>query len=167
MPTPIYSNLAGSGGRINVNEAGGTLGTPLIYKYEPISGHNAHINRMIVHIADGGNLDGGTYGDIPVLTNGLLIGVFDTATDELDTDLTNGVPIRKNSDWSKLCYDMRIDNVGGIADSYITARWTFTLDGQMLTVSTNQYFGVHARDNMAGLSAHYFSVRGKSIRKVS
>lgn len=168
MQLPIYDNLAGEGGQTNINEVGGTLLAPKIYKYEPLSGYNSHLERMIVHIADGGaNLEVDTYGAIPALTNGILIGVFNRATDEFVLDTANGAPIKTNADWAKLCYDTRIDNVLGLSDSYITARWTFGLDGQALPINTDQYFGVHIRDDMSALSAHYITVRGKAIRMVN
>lgn len=136
----------------------------------PPAGWRYHVSRMMVQIA-GVGVDSGTYGGLAALTNGIAVQKRSGATTVV-TDLTDGLPVKTNHHWSRLCYDVRLDEWGNPADiDYVQVRWTFSktdgalrLDGdqsERLSVVLNDDMG----DASAALSSHYFMVNGFLISK--
>lgn len=81
----------------NYSDAGAGL---TIFKFIPTPGTIVRIKHMIVTIVDGGPANGDNYGGGITLANGIEIW-FHTVLGETDP-VTNGLPIKKNMDWSRL-----------------------------------------------------------------
>ena len=160
---PFYSRCKReSDNEDNANVDGSV--TTQIFKVEATAGWNAKLSRMIVQIGDSGALSADEYGNIAALANGVDIGLFNKDDDSLILDLLDGAFIKNNGDWSRHCYDMKPDDFGtGL--NFISARWTFEKDGQRLTLDDHTYFGIRINDNLTGLVAHYFEVRGTEIKQ--
>lgn len=132
-------------------------------------GHNAvggaatgrvDIHRLMVFIRDSGNFRADTYGALPTLTNGIEIEVQDRQGKVL-VDLTDGVPIKSNAQWSRVCFDSLLQNYGAApGDSYVSVRWTFTRSGSPLALKSGDRFIVKLNDDLTGLIDHTFMVQG-------
>jgi hypothetical protein len=75
--------------------------------------------------------------------------------------LTDGVPVKKNTHWSRLCYDAQPSNYGAGAET-LNVRWTFEKAGYPLRLqgNNNERLEVVLNDDFSGLAGHYFLVEG-------
>jgi hypothetical protein len=136
--------------------------TPVTFKLITEEGpHRNELYRMVVHIVDAGPLNADDYGGIAGgLVNGLDIGIYN-ADDSLLLDLLDGLPVKTNSDWGRLCYDVKTLDFGTGTDDAVAVRWTFSKDmGGPIILEEGQYIGVTVNDNLTGLIEHYFTLRG-------
>ena len=119
-----------------------------------------YIHRLIVTITDAGAPDSGKYGNNIVLTNGILASVTNNST---EIDLCDGVPVKTNADWGRMCYDMKPDTFGAGNDS-VTVRWTFSKSGQPLILAGDRsdQFTITLNDDFSDLIGHYFMIQGYS-----
>ena len=153
----LDTNGDGTGSKnANVN---GSI-TPQVFRYDSETTHRTYLARMLVHIEDIGPLSADDYGGITgPLTNGVLVEIRRKEDDSTVVDLVDGLPIKTNSEWSRMCYDMDIDNFGSGSD-FIKVRWTFAKSGLPIYLSPNQYFCIIVQDNLTGLIKHYFMLQG-------
>lgn len=135
--------------------------TAVTYKYQPPNGVIAVIARMLVHYGDTLAPSADDYGNITALTNGLLVQVRNVVDDSVVTDLLDGEPIKKNSDWSRFCYDLGLDDFGA-GDNFLKVRWTFSKSGQPLEIHDAQYLCAVIQDDLTGLVEHHFMIQGKT-----
>ena len=112
------------------------------------------IERMIVYIEDGAATAYNKYGAMNALTNGIRIRVKNSSGTFI-ADLDDGLPIKTNGQWGRLCYDSTI--LGG---NSVTVRWTFAKAGQPLTLWPGDSLVVTLSDSMTGLTDHTFRVQG-------
>jgi len=130
------------------------------YKIVPPSGTRLAIARLIVSVADGANPSADVYGNLAgALTNGIDVKTKNASGDLVD--LCDGVPVKANSDWSRMCYDMQVQNFGS-GDDIVQVRWTFAKSGRSVIVdgTAGEYFSVDINDNLAALSSQFFMVQG-------
>ena len=124
------------------------------------------IHRLHVVIEDGGNFLTSSYGAIPGgLTLGLRIGYFNTTTNAIVDDLTDGHPLTSNFDWSLHAYPATLNQWGG-GNQHLVAIWDFAEDGCSLHLNSLQperCFGVEVRDDLTGLVAHEFVAYGYTV----
>lgn len=163
MDYPIlnqFLDLSGNGTG-NKNANGNYSALPTAFFIKPPTNKLYVIARMIVFIRDAGSLDSGKYGNNINLTNGILVQRKD-GVGVLENDFTDGVPIIKNTDWAKYCYDLNLLNFGSGDEAY-TVRWTFAATGQrgvVLNGAIGESFLVLLNDNFSGLLEHRFLVQG-------
>jgi len=129
--------------------------------YGPGTGALA-VYRLVGQIGVAGNPDAAAYGnDIP-LTNGIVLGVWDSS-DTLVVDYTDGDPILTNSDWSRLAYDVEVSDYG-IGDNFVRVRLTFSKFGGPIVIPEGHYVGVECHDDLTDLVTHKFTFEGVGTR---
>ena len=119
-----------------------------------------HLSRMLVQIEDSGAFTTNGYGAIAAgtITNGIKVLLVD-ANEEMMVDLTDGVSIKSNNDWARVCYDVKLENWAS-GNGAVHVRWTFTNAGYPLRVDKGHHFEVVLNDNFTGLVTQYFVVEG-------
>lgn len=116
------------------------------------------VSRMIVTIRDQGNFSTAGYGAAAALTNGFTIQVRDSDETVL-LDLTDGLVIQTNGDWSRECYDVQPIALGG-GDSYMSVRWTFAKSGRAIRLNKGHRLAVRLNDSFTFLTGQFFNVQG-------
>ena len=124
--------------------------------------HHFHINRMLVQIEDSGAFTTDGYGAIAggTITNGIVVKLVD-ANEETVVDFTDGVSIKSNNDWARVCYDVKLENWAS-GNGAVHVRWTFKNAGYPILVAKGHHFEVSLNDNFTGLVSQYFMVEGFS-----
>ena len=69
---------------LNMNEVG-TLAAPISYKVMPLSGEVWHITKISISMAHSSAGDLGLFGDLPALTNGMVVRRYDGGTGTFQT----------------------------------------------------------------------------------
>lgn len=158
-----FLDTTGDGtGTKNANVDGSS--TAVLFKYTPETKDRTNIHRMIVHIEDTAPFSADEYGNLgAALTNGILVQIRKQADDAVVLDLCDSVPVKTNSQWSRMCYDSSTDSYGSGNDN-VKVRWTFTKSGNPLYIQDDEYFCVIVQDNLTGLVEHYFMVQGEVQR---
>lgn len=154
-----YADTVGDGsGSIDCN-VNGSVTPAYFYVRGRKDGLYINITRCLFFAEDTGVFDATDYGAIAgPLTNGVGLSLFDGRT---NTDLLDGHPIKKNSDWAMVCYDFQ--HIGlGVGPEFVTARWTFARAGVNLIIppDPNAYVRVAINDDLTGLSDHHFFFQG-------
>jgi hypothetical protein len=158
---PLYRYLDtvgdGSGVKEHAVDYSGASATKLLIK--PPAGEVYVVERMLVAIVAAGQVLASKYGDQNALSNGLLVVV--ERDEDLLADLTDEVPIKTNSDWGRLCFDVLSSGVGP-GDTYVLIRWTFGRAGKpiFLDGDRDDALVVLAHDTFAPLTSHTFMVQG-------
>jgi hypothetical protein len=121
------------------------------------------IYRMIVSYQDAG---GGTvqeYGNLnAALSTGIEVKIVRRDGTTVLNDLTDGVPITTNGEWSRLCYDAsRLD--WGAGEDLFCVRWTFERAGSPLRLEPGQSLRMFINDDLSLLTNHYALVQGQTV----
>lgn len=154
-----YMTLANDGSTISAAVDGSSVAKEFIFSP---SGRVAIVYRVILYIEDNANFRVQDYGGISGgLTNGILLGVYDS-DDVILLDLTDGLPIKTNGSWSRLCYDVNHLNYGS-GNEVLTGRWTFEKSGRGLLLRDGDQLKVTIQDDLTGLVHHTFMVQGYYI----
>lgn len=136
-----------------------------VLKIQPAAGEILIIHRLIAEVQDtrvGFDVD--SFGGMAALTNGIGIKV-ENASGVL-VDLTNGLPIKTNSDWGRFCYDVnRIDYGNG--DYSLQARWTFSKAGVPLRLDgdAGEFLAMYFEDDFTDISHMSFNYQGYYLDK--
>jgi hypothetical protein len=123
-----------------------------------------HIERLIVAIRDGAGFRAERYAGLgAALTNGIDIQKRDTGGRILYSFL-DGVPIRTNGDWGRLCYDVDL-KTWGAGDDFLLVRFTIGKSGGHLHLdgSKNENLAITLNDDFTALNDHFFLVQGYVI----
>lgn len=158
--TPVFRLLDTNGDGTGTTNAIGNyaaVDTPFF-----IMSSDAHqtfvINRLMTYIEDsGGSPSLATYGGLTALTDGLLVRVVRRGGKVID--LLGGVPLKRNSDWQRTCYDVDIATFPA-GNNYVHARWTFGRSGWPLVLRPLDKLEVVMRDNMTAFVEHTFFAQG-------
>lgn len=126
------------------------------------SSNTLAVGRMIIHAEWTGPSVAEDYGDISGgLPTGIIVQLRE-ADDTVTVDLTDGVPVTSDADWSREAYEYyQTDNAAG--DNFFTASLDFGLDfGRegMLRLLAGQKLGLLLEDNFSTLVTHYCKVTG-------
>lgn len=118
------------------------------------------VARMIVSLQDANGMVAAEYGNLnTALTNGVKV-YWDR--DGTEIDLTDGVPVKTNSQWASLCYDAQI--LGwGTGEEVLAVRWTFSKSGIPILLAKGDKLIVRLEDDLSDLTSHYFLVQGYEI----
>ena len=144
----------GSGTK-NANQVAATT-----FKLKPPAGLAMEVGRLIIQIRDNVAPNSDNYGNISALTNGIDVKV--TRNGELLRDLTDGLPVKSNADWGRVCYDIR-ESIFSAGTAFVQARWTFkrfSNRGLILSSSSDDALEVTCNDDLSGLVEHYFTGQG-------
>jgi len=136
-----------------------TLICPFEFSLEPAAGETLFVTRLLVSVRDL-FATAEDYGDITSgLTNGITIKVYEGDLEV--ADLTDGVAVKTNGDWRRVCYDAT-PTAWGAGDQYLSARWTFDKHGESLRLDgdNNEKIVVVCHDDLGGLVEHYFLAQG-------
>lgn len=118
------------------------------------------IHRLIVAIEDTNGSTVQEYGNLgAALTNGITL----TYTRNGDSiDLTDGLPIKSNGDWGRLCYDVAHQDWGA-GNEVILVRFSFDkfYDRGLILDTPNCSLVANCNDNLTGLVSHLFMVQGE------
>jgi hypothetical protein len=125
----------------------------------PPVGQTYFLNRMIIQVYDTTGMQAQEYGSLTSeLSNGIYLRVRDPS-DAVKLDLTDGIPIVKNSDWGGLCYDVDVKTWGS-GNEALVVRWTFANAGNPLVLPSGWSLNVELNDNLDGLIEHLFIIQG-------
>jgi hypothetical protein len=165
MTAPIISRYMDTNGDGTgaTNAVGNYTTTAAAFYYQPVAGAVAYISRMIVSVEDTGGMQAEEYGNIgAALTNGIEVKVVD----DVGTiyDLTSGVPIKTNSQWGQVCYDVEV-KAWGSGNDLLVARWTFAQSGTRIELEgdNNERIEAQLNDNFTDLISHRFIVQGYEV----
>ena len=117
------------------------------------------IYRMIVTYTDGTGAVISEYGNLnAALSTGIEVKLVRSGGAVL-VDLTDGVPVKTNGDWIRLCYDYSFQNHGN-GDDYFGVRWTFANSGKPLVLAETDRLEFIVGDDLTELTAHYAVIQG-------
>jgi hypothetical protein len=119
------------------------------------------LSRVLISIVAAGQVAAAKFGDMSALINGIAIKMERGAVALLD--LTDGLPIKTNSDWGRLCFDVSTQGTGP-GDTYILARWTFLKAGKPLYLDggRDDRLAFYLDDDFSDLTEMTFQVQGYS-----
>jgi hypothetical protein len=160
-----YLDTVGNGSGTKNHIAATYAATQGIAKIAPEPGSVFKIHRMIVSLEDTSGMIAGGYGDIgSPLSEGITVKVGNR--DGVKLDLTDGVPIKTNSGWGRLCYDVDIKSWGTTpTNELLVVRWTFSKSGAPIVLNgrKGEYLYVTFDDDLDELISHYFLVQGTIV----
>ena len=92
------------------------------------------------------------------MTNGIQLFYYDTEED-VTLDITDGLPIKRNVDWNRWCYDGNLSSFGQ-GDNAYTVRWTFSKYGSPVILNQGDRIGVRINDDLTDLIEHTIIAEG-------
>lgn len=137
----------------------GTLASPQSFKVQPYSTDVWHLTRILIEMTHGTAGDNGLFGDLPALTNGVLLRRYD-GTSGLYNTFTNW---KTNSDIVTDMYDVTYSSRSGGGGSYGTnARGTFTNAGAVvrLDAAAGDFLEILVQDNLSALASFRVKAQG-------
>jgi hypothetical protein len=158
--TPIYRFLSSDGTTSGTKDMSTTADD---YYISAPAGSVILLCRMIVYYADGGTWTEATFGSETALTTGIKFGVEQSDDTQL-LDLTDGVTIKNNADWSRYCYDSQVFDISATpALTSMSVRWTFEKSGQYLRLEPTDKFVCTISDSLAAITSMYVKVHGFQV----
>jgi hypothetical protein len=158
---PLFRFLDTLGNGLGIKDAVGNYASAdTAFFIETTDPHERYIiHRIMTYIEDaGGSPNLSLYGGRPALTDGILLRVVHR-DDNVPHDLSDGLPITRNSDWARICFDVTIATFPA-GNNYVHARWTFALSGWPIVLNPFDRLEFVMRDNMTNLAVHSFLVQG-------
>ena len=157
-----YLDTDGDGGGTK-NAVGDYSSAAEEFKIVPPAQTRIEVARMIISIVDAGAPDSGSYGNNITLTNGITVAVRDAGG--VIEDITDGVPVMKNSDWGRLAGIDVAPMDWGSGDGQVIVRFTFEKSGVPLVLDGDEghYLAVNLNDDFSGLVEHYFMIHGRWV----
>lgn len=156
----IYRFLDTSGDGTGTKNANGNYsGAVSTFYFQPVA--NCEIHRIMWMVSDTKGMEPEEYGNLgAALTNGFSIEVQNSSDESTIIDITDGVPIKKNGDWSRIAYDAQLLGWGNTANEVAAARLTFARAGQPLLLKQSMRLAIPLNDDLSGLIEHYFMIQG-------
>lgn len=142
---------------VSMNVLGG-LSTPQSFKISPDAGDIWHITRILMEMTHATAGDNGLFGDIPGLTNGVVIRRYDGLTGTFSTFTI----WKTNSDIVTDMYDVTYAARSGGGGAYGTnCRGTFLATGAVVELNgdNGDYLELLIQDDLTGLAS--FRVKGQ------
>jgi len=149
----------GSGIKNAMGDYSGAVEEFLYIAGGPAATGRVDLHRLVIFVRDSGLFTADSYGALAALTNGIEIEVRDS-DDNILVDLTDGVPVKSNAQWCRVCYDSILQDYGAAGDSYVVTRWTFTRSGSPLALKAGDRLVVKLNDDLTGLIDHTFMIQG-------
>jgi hypothetical protein len=136
-----------------------TMETPFRFYREAQTGQILRIASLLVNIEDATGFVAEDYGNLAAaLTNGISVHT-ETAAGVVVSDLTDGNPVKSNSEWGKFCYPTNYVAFGA-GNDFLQAFWKFSDSGMPLRLKTGERFVVTVHDDLSGLDMHSFVIQG-------
>lgn len=154
----MSSNGDGSG---VVNLVGDYSETPTEFFIKPPAGEGIILARILIFIGDTGNFSASGYGNGGGLTNGIELKVVANSEDVL-SDLTAGLSIKSNAEWSRYCYDVSLIDFGS-GENFLSIRWTFEKSGIPVRLDADNKLVVTLNDDFSGLNQHHMLCQGYRV----
>lgn len=144
------------------NYSGGGLGAT---DFSIIAGASEfiEIDELVISIEDGtGGFTNDTYGALSALSTGIVIAVRDSSDNTFFTITDVNTPVKTNGHLSELCYDTVFSQIGTPTNDQFLARLDFRRQyGHPILLDPTEKFVVTLNDDLSGLNAHYFKVKGQ------
>ena len=161
----IFSDFADTDGdgTGTKNAIGNYAGGQEIFYIQPPTGVVYRVHRMLVSYEDAAGMQAQEYGNTgAALTNGIQIRIQNDT--ETLSDITDGVPIKTNAHWGRMCYDVDVKSWGS-GDELLCARWTFAKSGAAIVLdgSRNERLEILLNDSFTGLISQYFLLQGNIV----
>ena len=154
-----YLDTTGDGtGTKNGNLDGSSV--QKILRLAPASGDIYRIARIVISVGDSNGCAAADFGNITGgITNGIQIRVHNGVSTVVD--LTDGVPIKTNSQWAALMYDSDM-KTWGTSDELLACRWTFTKFGQYMRLdgTAGEELQILIDDDLTALDSFYINAQG-------
>lgn len=144
---------------VNIAASAGTLAAPQSYKMYPLPGHTWHITRILIEMTHTTAGDNGLFGDLPELTNGVVLRRYDGLTGSTSTFTI----WRNNSDIVTDMFDVVYSARSGGGGAYGTnCRGTFTNAGAIVYLNgdNGDYLEVLVQDDITGLTSFRIKAQG-------
>lgn len=142
---------------VDMSTTAGTIAAPQEYWVGPVAGEVWHLERILFELTHGTAGDLGLFGNLPALTNGVVLRV--KRNGEYGT-LTNW---KQNSNIKVDMFDVQFDPRSGGGGSYgTTGRGTFKNTGAVLKLDgdTNDRLEVYIQDDITGLDSFTMKAQG-------
>jgi hypothetical protein len=129
---------------------------------QPAAGEILEVTRLLVQVrASGSPVSAERYGDQTALTGGITI--QKSGKRGVIADLTDGLTIKNNGDWGRVCYD--VNSTGFVSgDQFVHVRWTFKKHGKSVILDGDRLERLEvvfvAGDDFSGLASHTFTAQG-------
>lgn len=124
-----------------------------------VSSNKCKIYRMLVYIEDNSSMK---YEDFGSISNGLINGLrvyYKETSSSNKVYIDGGYPIKTNSDFSKVCYDVDI-KISGTGNNHFSSRWTFEKSGTLIYLDSGGEIGVTLNDDLSSLVQFNIVVQG-------
>lgn len=151
-----YLELPNGSNNINVDASAAVQKASIA----PEPGQIFVIHRMIVSIGDTAGMLADEYGNLgSALTNGINLKRYQDGVEK--QDYMDGVPIKTNSSWGALCYDVDL-KTWGAGPELLVVRWTFSKSGSPITLRGGKLdsLSIEVNDDLSGLTDHRFMMQG-------
>lgn len=139
-------------------DVAGTLASPQSFKLQPATGSVWHLTRILIEMTHSTSGDNGLFGNLPALTNGVVLRRYDGITGKFATFTI----WRTNSDIVTDMYDVTYAARSGGGGNYGTnCRGTFTNAGAIIYLDGNNedYVEVLIQDDISALDS--FRIKGQ------
>ena len=152
-----YLSTAGDG--TGTTDAIGNYAVDTQFYIQPAAGDIIRIRRLMVRVQDTGTFSGAGYGAGAALTVGVIIKQLGL-DDVVISDITKGVPVKLNGDWTNFG-EVDISTFAA-GDNYVQAIIDFEASGQMIRLigDNNEKLQITLKDNFTGLVAQTFLAQG-------
>lgn len=145
------------------NAIGDYRSAPVDFAVESERPGTFSIARVIVYLESAGGMKAQDYGKIKDgLPNGIRVLLMRNGS--VVEDLTDGLPVRKNAGWGRVCYDVSV-NGWGSGNDFLVARWTFTQAGVPVVLTEGTRLTFRLQDDFRSLVAHHFMAQGYHLNK--
>jgi len=160
MATRYFSRFLSSDGTTSGTK---DMSTTADEYYIQDSTQSLDIYRMLVCYQDGGGGNVAEYGNLgSALSTGIEVKVIRRNGTSVLLDLTDGVPVKSNGEWARLCYDYQ--QIGhGAGDDIFAVRWTFTNGGSPIRLEPGQSLRMIINDDLSLLTTHFAIVQGQYL----
>lgn len=144
---------------LDLKATAGTLAAPIIYWTGPDPGEEWQLTRMIFAMAHSTAGDLGKFGNLPSLTNGVVVRVRNNSSYRTLTNWKNSGDMKGGD-----MYDVEFDSrSGGGGDFGTSGRWTFQKGGVVVKLNgdTNDRIEVLIQDDLTTLGFFKMKVQGR------
>lgn len=129
-----------------------------VFRYNAPAGYEATVERITIAYADSANPIAEKYGGRAELTNGVQVGVYDTAN-ALVLPLTP-VAIKSNAGWGSVTCSREAREDYGSGNNFWSYCWLWSEGGSVLTLPSGYSIRATVADDLSGMVSHTISVKG-------
>ena len=136
--------------------------TPVVFEHRVPENFREVLFSANIVITDA-DIDGGKFGGLAKLGNGLTIALHDANGEEI-LDITNGQPIMTNEDWTVFTGTNTVKTPGSTID-LLTLTWDFVGNaGEGVRLDSDCSIRIAVRDDLQGLSHFRIMLHGQLFK---